>query len=88
MNLFLRQIGALGWNRILIFFLILWLIILLFTALPIFTTQHIVQGDTKTAERLSRALSELEALRKQNAELQELFKDITLGLVYLHFMIK
>lgn len=75
----LRQIGALGWNRILIFFLIVWLVILLFTALPMFTTQHVVQSDTKTAERLSRALSELEALRKQNVELQELFKDITLG---------
>lgn len=74
----LRQIGALGWNRILVFFLILWLVILFF-AFPMLTTQHIVQSDSKTAERLTRALSELEALRKQNVELQELFKDITLG---------
>lgn len=79
MSMILRQIGALGWNRILIFFLILWLLILLFTALPMFTTQHVIQSDIKTGERLSRALNELDALRKQNTELQELFKDITLG---------
>lgn len=40
---------------------------------------HVNSSDQKTSERLSRALQDLEALRKQNTELQELFKDISLG---------
>lgn len=79
MSFILRQISALGWNRLSLFLLAIWLTILLFTAFPMFTTQHVVQSDTKIAERLTRALSDLEALKRQNSELQELFKDISLG---------
>ncbi|XP_045480462.1 alpha-(1,6)-fucosyltransferase isoform X3 [Harmonia axyridis] len=35
-------------------------------------------SDTKTSERLARALGDLEALRKQNKELEEIFRDIRL----------
>lgn len=40
-------------------------------------------SDTKTSERLARALGDLEALRKQNKELEEIFRDIRLEWVYI-----
>ncbi|KAI4462501.1 alpha- 16 -fucosyltransferase [Holotrichia oblita] len=78
MSPILRQVNAVGCNRILIFFLAIWLVILLFTGLPLITT-HVNNLDNKNSERLTRALLDLEALRKQNNELQELFRDIKLG---------
>lgn len=78
MSPILRQVNAVGCNRILMFFLAIWLVILLFTSLPLIST-HVGNLDSKTSERLSRALSDLEALRKQNNELQELFRDIKVG---------
>lgn len=77
MNAILRQINAVGWHRILVGFLFIWLVILVFTALPMLGT-HMPSSDTKTSERLNRALADLEALRKQNLELQEIFRDINL----------
>lgn len=78
MSAVLRQIGAVGWSRIFLVFIVVWLVILIFAALPMFTN-HVLPGDTKTAERLARALVDLEALRKQNSELHELFRDINIG---------
>lgn len=78
MSALLRQVNAIGCNRILIFFLAIWLVILLFTGIPLIST-HVNNLDSKTAERLTRALADLEALKKQNTELQELFRDIKLG---------
>lgn len=40
---------------------------------------HVANSDTKTADRLARALAELESLRKQNKELYDIFKDINVG---------
>lgn len=80
MSPILRQVNAFGCNRILFFFLAIWLVILLFTGLPLITT-HVSNLDSKTSERLARALSDLEVLRKQNLELQELFRDIKMGYV-------
>lgn len=77
MGAILRQISAVGWPRILVVFLSLWLIILFFTAFPLLGT-HINGIDSNTAERLNRALADLEALRQQNLELQEIFKDINI----------
>lgn len=75
MSTILRQINAVGWRRILSVFLLIWLVILLFTAFPMLGT-HMNSADTKLSERLNRALKDLEALRQQNVELQEIFKDI------------
>jgi uncharacterized membrane protein len=77
MSAIIRQINAVGWHRILAAFLIIWLVILLFTAFPMLGT-HMTSSDSKTSERLTRALADLEALRKQNTELQEIFRDINL----------
>ncbi|KAJ3646334.1 hypothetical protein Zmor_023926 [Zophobas morio] len=77
MSAILRQINAVGWHRLLGAFLFIWLVILVFTAFPMLGT-HMSSSDTKTSERLTRALADLEALRRQNTELQEIFRDINL----------
>lgn len=78
MSTIFRQIHIiLGWRRILVAFLIIWLVILLSTAFPMLGT-HMNSVDTKLYERLNRALKDLEALRQQNVELQEIFKDINI----------
>lgn len=80
MSIVLRQINAVGWRRILLVFLLIWLAILLFTAFPMLGT-HLNSADSKLYERLNRALKDLEALRQQNVELQDIFKDINLEYV-------
>lgn len=78
MSAILRQVGSLGWYRVLVVFFVIWLVLLFFTALPLINV-HSGSNDPKLADRLSKALSDLESLRKQNNELQELFKEISLG---------
>lgn len=72
-----KHINSVGWHRILVAFLAIWLIIFVMTAFPMLGT-HMQSSETKTSERLSRALDDLEALRKQNKELEEIFRDIKL----------
>lgn len=79
MSAILRHINAVGLNRILVFILLVWLVILLFAALPMLNTHLPTNYDTRTAERLNRALADLELLRKQNVELQEIFRDMAAG---------
>lgn len=81
MSAILRHINSIGPKNILVSILAVWFIFLIFMALPMLNTHIAPSTDTKTAERLTRALEELEALRKQNQELQEIFRDMTLGLV-------
>ncbi|KAL1506287.1 hypothetical protein ABEB36_005679 [Hypothenemus hampei] len=67
-----------GWHRIIVIFLTVWLlVVLLLAAYPGINSNNILE--IKTTERLDRALSDLEALRKQNDELREIFKDITVN---------
>lgn len=46
------------------------------SALPMLSTS-VTNSDIKVTDRLTRALNDLEALRKQNEELREIFKDIS-----------
>lgn len=77
MNVILRQINSLGWNRLLALLLLLWIIILLFTIIPMLSTHVSTTTDSKTSERLTRALADLEILKKQNIELQEILKGVS-----------
>lgn len=81
MSVILRHINSAGPKNILVSILVVWFIFLIFMAFPMLNT-HTQPTDSKTSERLSRALAELEALRKQNQELQDIFRDMTVGLVY------
>lgn len=77
MGILLRQLNLVGWHRLLAAFLAIWLIILVITAFPMLGT-HMPSLDSRTSERLTRALEDLETLRKQNKELEQIFKDINL----------
>ncbi|XP_030760021.1 alpha-(1,6)-fucosyltransferase [Sitophilus oryzae] len=77
MSAFIRQIASIGWHRILVVFLVLWLLVLVLSAFPGLNTT--ASFDAKSSERLVRALSDLETLRKQNEELQEIFKEISVN---------
>lgn len=67
-------------NIIMAIFFAVWVVILLFVALPsLLLTPRVATSTSETADRLAKALTDLEALRKQNNELQELFRDIKLG---------
>lgn len=79
MSAILRQVNAIGWNRILMFFLAIWLVILILTALPMISSHVATVPDFKQADRLTRALSDLEDLKKQNSELQDLLREISVG---------
>lgn len=74
MSLFLRQITLWGWGRTLGVLLSIWLLVLVFTALPIFNT-HVNNNDRQN-ERLAKAFLDLEILKKQNLELRNLFNDL------------
>ncbi|KAJ8938216.1 hypothetical protein NQ314_011575 [Rhamnusium bicolor] len=78
MSAILKHVNYIGCYRILIVFLAVWLIVLVISAFPMLSTS-IATSDIKTTERLTRALADLEALRKQNEELQEIFKDISIN---------
>nr|XP_022901745.1 alpha-(1,6)-fucosyltransferase [Onthophagus taurus] len=65
-------------NAIVLIFFGIWIVILLFIAFPMIST-HVSPANTETVDRLAKALADLEILRKQNNELQELFRDIKLG---------
>lgn len=79
MSVILRYVNIVGPKRILVFILLTWFTFLLFTTLPVLNTHISPCTDQKTAERLERALADLESIRKQNVELQEIFKDIAVG---------
>lgn len=79
MSVILRYVNNVGPKRILVFILLIWFIFLLFTTLPALNAHISPCTDQKTAERLERALADLETLRKQNVELQEIFKDMAVG---------
>lgn len=84
MSAILRHLFTIGWHRILIILLAIWLIIFGFTAFPIFSSSYTASVDQKTSDRLARALADLEALRKQNIELQEIFKDLSAKYYKMH----
>lgn len=77
MNALLRQINSMGWGRIFAIFLSLWAVILFVTVFQSFNTNSVPISDSKTEERLNAALGDLEALKKQNLELQEILKGVT-----------
>lgn len=80
MNLFLRQMNLWGCGRTLIVLLTIWLLVLIFTALPIFTSHNNNNiYDQKTADRLTKAYIDLEILKRQNIELKKLFDDLKFG---------
>ncbi|XP_018333907.1 alpha-(1,6)-fucosyltransferase [Agrilus planipennis] len=79
MSAIIRQVASLGWNRLLVFFLAAWLVILVLVFLPFLNSQSQSVTDSGTADRLKRVISDLEILRKQNLELQKIIKDINLG---------
>lgn len=73
----LRQISSIGWHRIIVVFLALWLVVvLLLAAYPGINSTNTL--DSRSSERLYRALTDLEGLRKQNQELREIFKEISI----------
>nr|XP_023022722.1 alpha-(1,6)-fucosyltransferase [Leptinotarsa decemlineata] len=74
----LKHLNYIGCYRILIVFLALWLIVLVMSALPMLSS-NITTSDSKVAERLTRALVDLQALQRQNEELREIFKDISVN---------
>lgn len=76
MSAILKYLNYIGCYRILIVFLALWLTIVVMSALPMLST-NVPNSDIKVTDRLTRALNDLEALRKQNEELREIFKDIS-----------
>lgn len=72
-----KYLNYIGCYRILIIFLALWLIILVICAFPMLNT-NVSSSDTNLSTRLSSALRDLEDLYKQNEELREILKDISL----------
>ncbi|XP_072402052.1 alpha-(1,6)-fucosyltransferase [Diabrotica undecimpunctata] len=74
----LKHLNYVGRYRILVTFLTLWLLVIVLSAFPILNS-NINYSDNKLAERLTRALSDLDALRKQNEEIQEIFRDISVN---------
>ncbi|XP_066146713.1 alpha-(1,6)-fucosyltransferase [Euwallacea fornicatus] len=73
-----RQVLSIGWHRTVVIFLALWLlVVLLLAAYPGINSSSSL--DAKSSERLVRAFSDLESLRKQNQELREIFKEISLN---------
>ncbi|KAK9875849.1 hypothetical protein WA026_009636 [Henosepilachna vigintioctopunctata] len=72
-----KHINLVGRHRIIAAFLAVWLIIFVMAAFPMLGT-HIQSSDVKTSERLARALEDLEVLKKQNRELENIFRDISL----------
>lgn len=77
MNYFMRQLSLWGCGRTLIVFFCVWILVLLFTALPLFSHNNNV--DTRTTDRLNKAFIDLEILKKQNTELRSLFEDLKFG---------
>ncbi|CAH1104583.1 unnamed protein product [Psylliodes chrysocephalus] len=74
-----KQLNYVGRYRILYRLLLtLWLVVLMISAFSVLTS-NITYSDTKVAERLARALNDLEALRKQNEEIHEIFRDISIN---------
>ncbi|KAG8232909.1 hypothetical protein J437_LFUL011017 [Ladona fulva] len=84
---------AVGWGRAVLFLLLVWLVILVVMASPFFRSPDAGGGagggsadglggsaadERAVARRLARAFSDLEVLKKQNAELRNLFADIDL----------
>ncbi|ERL96089.1 alpha-(1,6)-fucosyltransferase [Dendroctonus ponderosae] len=73
----LRHLSAIGWHRMLVLFLAIWLLVVLLLAYPGINSANTL--DPKSTEKLVRALTDLEALRKQNQELRDIFNDISLN---------
>lgn len=71
-----RQVPAVSWHRIIVIFLALWLlVVLLLAAYPGINSSSNV--DSKSTERLLRALSDLDSLRRQNEELRDIFREVS-----------
>lgn len=79
MSAILKHFNYIGCYRILIIFLALWLIVLVLSAFPMLNLSANSDSESKLSERLSRALIDLEALRKQNDELQDIFRDLSVN---------
>lgn len=78
MNFFMRQLTSWACGKAIVILLSVWLLVLIFTALPIFSNNN-NNGDTRAADRLSKAFLDLEILKRQNQELRQLFDDLKLG---------
>lgn len=72
-----KYLNYVGCYRILIVFLALWLIILVICAFPMLNT-NVSSSDINLSSRLSSALRDMEELSKQNEELRQILKDISL----------
>lgn len=72
-----KYLNYIGCYRILIIFLALWLIILVICAFPMLNT-NVSNSDSKLSNRVTNALRDLEDLYKQNEELRDILKDISL----------
>lgn len=74
---YLRTLGISKWGRALLGLFIVWLIIMIMAAKPMFSNNNSQIQDQETNERLSQAFRDLELLKKQNSELKKLFTDIS-----------
>lgn len=81
MSVILRHLHSTGLKNILVYIAVIWCIFLLIFVLIPMPNTNTSPTDHKTAQRLTKALAELEILQKQNQELQEIFKDMMMGSV-------
>lgn len=70
---YLRTLGISKWGRALLGLFIVWLIIMIMAAKPMFNSNN--SQDQEANERLSQAFRELKLLKKQNSELKKLFTE-------------
>jgi hypothetical protein len=76
----MKLVRQVGWGRALLVLFLIWLLVLvLFAASPVFWVPSSPEADTHMNQRLARAFHDLEILKRQNAELRSLFKDISMG---------
>ncbi|PSN45403.1 Alpha-(1,6)-fucosyltransferase [Blattella germanica] len=75
----MKLVRQVGWGRALLVLLIIWLLVLVLFASPIFRVPSSPEPDALTSKRLARAFHDLEVLKRQNAELRSLFTDINVG---------
>lgn len=76
----MKLVRQVGWGRALLVLFLIWLLVLvLFAASPVFRVPSSPEADSHMTQRLARAFHDLEVLKRQNAELRSLFKDISVG---------
>jgi hypothetical protein len=76
----MKLVRQVGWGRALLVLFLIWLLVLvLFAASPVFRVPSSPEADSHMTQRFSRAFRDLDVLKRQNAELRSLFKDINMG---------